>query len=81
MTALILNAIPGEVWAALGAIVAAVVAWLVGRRGGVRAARVGAKNQAAQDYRETTERMRDAGEDYLADDAVLERLRERAGKR
>ena len=60
MIGAILSAIPGELWAALGAILAAALAWLVGRRGGVRAARVGAQNQANQDYQETTEAMQNA---------------------
>jgi len=78
MIALVLNAIPGELWAALGAILAAALAWLVGRRGGVRAARVGAQNQAAQDYRETTERMQNA-DTIGGDDADW--LRKRSDKR
>jgi|GEM_PF-5451269 len=60
MTALIFNAIPGELWAALAAIVAAVAAWLVARRSGVRAERDGARKQAEQDYRKTTEAMQNA---------------------
>jgi len=60
MIALIFNAIPGELWAALGAIIAAVAAWLFARRSGVRAARDGARKQAEQDYRETTEAMQNA---------------------
>ena len=78
MIALILNAIPGELWAALGAILAAALVWLVGRRGGVRKARDGARKQAVQDYRETTERMRDA-DTIGGDDADW--LRKRSDKR
>ena len=43
MIALILDAIPGPVWAALGGIVAIFVAWVTGRRSGAQAA----KNKAA----------------------------------
>jgi len=60
MTALILNAIPGELWAALGAILAAAIAWLVGRRGGTQAGKAKAAAKAAESYRETTEAMQNA---------------------
>jgi membrane protein implicated in regulation of membrane protease activity len=70
MTALIFNAIPGELWAALAAIVAAVAAWLVARRSGVRAERDKLQRNNAESYRKTTEAMQDAdfGSGDLDDD-------------
>ena len=41
--------IPGELWAALGAILAAAIAWLVGRRGGAQASKAKAAERAADD--------------------------------
>jgi hypothetical protein len=78
MTALILNAIPGEVWAALGAIVAAVVAWFGVRRSGAKAERAKVEGDNAAAYRKTMEAMQNAGNDDLDDDTVRKRLRDRA---
>ena len=50
-------------------------------QGGAQGERDRTETQTLREYRDTTERMQNAGEDYMADDAVLERLRERAGKR
>jgi hypothetical protein len=47
MTALILDAIPGPVWAALGGLVAIFVAWVTGRRSGTQAAKTRAAEKAA----------------------------------
>jgi gas vesicle protein len=52
--------IPGELWAALAAIVAAAAAWLVARRSGVRAERDKLKRNNAEAYRKTTEAMQNA---------------------
>ena len=56
MTALILDAIPGPVWAALGGLVAIFVAWVTGRRSGAQAA----KTDALQADAKANEAGRDA---------------------
>jgi hypothetical protein len=60
-------------------IVAAVAFGLYER--GVYTERARTETQILREYRDTTERMQNAGEGYMADDVVLERLRERAGQR
>jgi len=70
--------IAGELWAVLAAIVAAVAAWLVARRSGATAERDKLKRNNAEAYRKTTEAMQDAGNDDLDDDAIRQRLRDRA---
>jgi gas vesicle protein len=60
MIALIFNAIPGELWAALGAIVAAVTAWLVAKRSGATAERDKMRRNNAEAYRKTTEAIQNA---------------------
>jgi len=65
--------------AAIVLIVAAVAFGLYER--GVHTERARTETQTLREYRDTTERMQNAGEDYMADDVVLERLRERAGQR
>jgi len=47
MTWLILDAIPGPVWGALGVFLTVLVAWLTGRRGGAQAAKIRAAEKAA----------------------------------
>ena len=49
MISLILNAIPGEAWAALAGLVAIAVAWFTGRRGGTQAANAKTAAKAAKD--------------------------------
>jgi uncharacterized membrane protein YdjX (TVP38/TMEM64 family) len=73
MTALILNAIPGELWAALGAILAAAIAWLVGRRGGTQAGKAKAAAKAADDLATAKDKRDEV--DALSDDDVSKRLR------
>jgi uncharacterized membrane protein YdjX (TVP38/TMEM64 family) len=73
MTALILNAIPGELWAALGAILAAAIAWLVGRRGGTQASKAKAAAKAADDLATAKDKRDEV--DALSDDDVSKRLR------
>jgi len=72
MTALILDAIPGPVWAALGGLVAILVAWLTGRRGGS----VAAKNKAAQKAADNLATAKDTRDevDTISNDDVSDRL-------
>ncbi|GEK68183.1 hypothetical protein PDE01_17030 [Paracoccus denitrificans] len=60
----------------LGAIAAAVAAWLKGRSRGRADAQ--AREDAA--YRETRRRMDDVSTDDLDDASVIDRLRQHAGK-
>ncbi|MDO5621195.1 MAG: hypothetical protein Q4G24_06970 [Paracoccus sp. (in: a-proteobacteria)] len=69
----------GLIWAAGGAI-ASLVALLAAWRAGRKAARDEAQARAERDYIITRQRMDDATPD-LDDDAVLERLRDRADQR
>jgi len=81
MLALILNTIPIEVWGALGAVVAAAMAWFGVRRGGAKAERDKMKRDDAAAYRKTTEAMQNAdiGRGDLDDDT--EWLSKRKDKR
>ena len=77
MIGIILSAIPAEVWAALGGIVAIVAAWITGRRSGATDAQRDAATDAARKYTRTAKRMQDAGSDGVSDDDVREWLRKR----
>jgi len=72
--ALIINAIPAPVWAALVGMVAIAAAWLGGRRSGSVAARNKAAIKAADDL-QTAKDARDEVDSISGDD-VSERLRE-----
>jgi gas vesicle protein len=78
MLALILDTIPASVWAALGGLGAFVAALLGARHMGVKSAETEAAKQHAKKYQATRERMENAGNDDLSDDAVHQRLRDRA---
>jgi len=52
--------IPVEVWAALGAIIAAIVAWFGLRRSGAKAERSKTERDDAAAYRKTTKDMQNA---------------------
>jgi len=60
MIALIINAIPAPVWAALAGMVAVAVAWLTGRRSGAQRTKTKAAEKAAETYRATSEAMNNA---------------------
>ena len=72
MIALILDAIPGAVWAALGAVFAAVVSWLAGRRSGA----VAAKNKAIGKQLDEMQTAKDVVDevDSISGDDVSKRL-------
>ena len=72
MTWLILDAIPGPVWGALGVFLTVLVAWLTGRRGGAQAAKIRAAEKAA-DNLATAKDARDEV-DIISDDDVSKRL-------
>ena len=80
MIALIAQYVPASMWSALAGLAAILGAWAIGRRDGGVAARNKAKAATDAAYRSTTERMNDAGNDNLDDDAIRERLRKLGGK-
>ena len=78
MIAIIINAIPAPVWAALAAIFAAGVSWLIGRRDGAQAAKTKAAEKAAESYRATSEAMHNADTGSGDDDDNVKWLRDRS---
>ena len=78
MIALILNAIPAPVWAALVGMVAVAAAWLGGRRDGAQRTKIKAAEKDAKEYRETAERMHNADTGSGDDDDNVKWLRDRS---
>jgi len=72
--ALIINAIPAPVWAALVGMVAVAAAWLGGRRNGAQRTKTKAAEKAADDLQKA-KGVRDEVDSISGDD-VSERLRE-----
>jgi len=73
MIALLINAIPAPVWAALAGLVAIGGAWLTGRRSGS----VAAKTKEAEKQAKTLQTAKDARDevDSISGDDVSKRLR------
>ena len=74
MVALILNAIPAPVWAALVGMVAIAVAWLGGRRDGAQRTKTKAAEKAADDLQKAKDARDEV--DSISGDDVSKRLRE-----
>ena len=72
MIAMLINAIPAPVWAALAAIFAAGVSWLAGRRSG----NVAARNKAVQKRLDEMQKAKDTRDevDSISGDDVSGRL-------
>ena len=73
MIALIINAIPAPVWAALAGMVAVAVAWLTGRRNGTQAAKTKAAIKSADDLQTAKDTRNEI--DSISGDDVSKRLR------
>lgn len=73
MIAIIINAIPAPVWAALAGIVAVAVAWLTGRRNGTQAAKTKAAIKSADDLQTAKDTRNEI--DSISGDDVSKRLR------
>jgi hypothetical protein len=71
--AIIINAIPAPVWAALAGIVALAAAWLTGRRNGTQAAKTKAAIKSADDLQKAKDTRDEI--DSISGDDVSKRLR------
>jgi hypothetical protein len=76
--ALLLDAIPAPVWAALVGMVAIAAAWLTGRRDGAQRTKTKAAEKAAESYRATSEAMHNADTGSGDDDDNVKWLRDRS---
>ena len=74
MIALLIDAIPTPVWAALAGIVAVAAAWLGGRRNGTQAAKTKAAIKSADDLQKAKDARDEV--DSISGDDVSKRLRE-----
>jgi len=72
MIALLINAIPAPVWAALAGMLGIAAAWLTGRRSGS----VAARNKAVQKQLDEMQKAKDARDevDSISGDDVSKRL-------
>ena len=72
MIALLLNAIPAPVWAALAGMVAVAAAWLTGRRNGAQRTKTKAAIKAADDLQKAKDTRDEL--DSISGDDVSKRL-------